>query len=64
MDGEKPNIFFDYWSMKAWWITATVFVSTLMKLVLSQMGTDGFMHFSTFSTTTSWDDSESRSWRV
>jgi len=34
--------------MKAWWITATVFVSTVMELVLSQMGTDGFMHFSTF----------------
>lgn len=63
MLGEKPNLFFDYWSMKAWCITATVFVSTVMELVLSQMGTDGFMHFSTFPVSTSWDDSEGRSWK-
>lgn len=64
MDREKPNLFFDYWNLKVWWITTTAFVSTVMELVLSQMGTDGFIHFSIFSVTTSWDDSEGRSWRV
>ena len=53
MEEEKPNLFFDYWSMNTWWITATVFVNTVMELVLSQMGTDGLTHFSTFSVSTS-----------
>lgn len=43
--GEKPNLFFDYWRMKTWWIAATVFVCTVMEPVLSQTGTDDFTHF-------------------
>lgn len=38
-----------------------MFAGTVTELVLNQVGTDGLVHFSTFSVIPSWDDSKGRS---
>lgn len=46
MEEEKSNVFLDYWSLKAWWIAASV-CGHLDGASAEPDGHRWFMHFST-----------------